>query len=179
MTIAALNGLDIFACDIQNPYLTAKFSELIWTTVRPKFGSEEVSIMVVKIDLYGLKSSRAEFRDKLATLLHDIGYTPSKADPYLWMRPTIKSDGMEYYKYALVCVADSIVISCLSMKTIKVIKCVFRLKGDKAEPPDMYLEASLEKFKTKGGTKCWLMSAKKYFKDAVINLEAKLAKRYI
>ena len=65
------------------------------------------------------------------------------------------------------------------MKTIEGIKCVFKLKGDKSEPPNMYLGASLEKAETKGGTKCWLMSAKKYFKDAVINLEAKLAKRYI
>ena len=41
----------------------------------------------------------------------------------------------------------------------------------------MYLGASLEKVKTKGGTKCWSMSARKYFKAAVINIEAKLAKR--
>ena len=40
----------------------------------------------------------------------------------------------------------------------------------------MYLGASLEKVKTKVRTKCWLMSAKKHVKDAVINLEATLTK---
>ena len=96
MIITALTGLEILAYDIQKSYLTAKCRELIWTTVRPKFGSEEVSIMVVKIDLYGLKSSRAEFRSKLASLLHNIGYTTSKEDPDIWMIPAIKPDGTEY-----------------------------------------------------------------------------------
>ena len=64
------------------------------------------------------------------------------------------------------------------MKTIKGIKCVFKLKGHKAEPLDMYLRASLEQVKKKGGTKCWSISTKKYVKAAVVNLEATLAKRH-
>ena len=63
------------------------------------------------------------------------------------------------------------------MKRIEGIKFVFKLKGDKSEPPDMYLGASLEQVKTKGGTKCWSISSKKYVKAAVGNLEATLAKR--
>ena len=62
----------------------------------PKFGLKEGSIMVIKMALYGLKSSGAAFRAKLASILNDIRYTPSKADPDLWMIPTIKSDGKEY-----------------------------------------------------------------------------------
>ena len=93
LTISALNVMDILACDIQNTYLTAKFRELIWTTAGPGIRSDEGSIMVVKIDIYGLKSSGAAFRSNLASLLHDIRYTPSKADLYLWMIPAIKSDG--------------------------------------------------------------------------------------
>ena len=106
--------------------------------------------MVVKMSLYGLKSSGAVFRAKLESLLHDIGCTPSKADLDVWMTPEIKSYGTEY---------------------------VFKLKEDKADPTNMYLGASLEQAETKGGTKCWSMSAKKYVKAAVINLEATLAKR--
>ena len=63
------------------------------------------------------------------------------------------------------------------MKTIEGIKWVFKLKGDKVEPPKMYLGESLEQVETKGGKKCWSMSDKKYVKSAVINLEATLAKR--
>ena len=60
------------------------------------------------------------------------------------MRPAIKSDIMEYYEYALVYVDNVLVISYVSMKTIEGIKCVFKLKEYKAEPPDMYLGASIE-----------------------------------
>ena len=74
----------------------------------------------------------------MASLLHDIGYTPSKAEPDVWMIPAIKSDGAAYLKYALVYVDDVLVIICVPMKTTEGIKCVVKLKGDKTEPPSMY-----------------------------------------
>ena len=37
LTIAALNGLEILACDIQNSYLTEKCRDLIWIMAGPKF----------------------------------------------------------------------------------------------------------------------------------------------
>ena len=77
LTIAALNDLDILACDIQNAYLTALCRENIWTRAGPDFGSEKFTIVVVKMALYGLKSSGAAFRANLAGVLHGIGYTPS------------------------------------------------------------------------------------------------------
>ena len=51
---------------------------------------------MVKMALYGLKSSGAEFRAKLAGVLHDLGYTPSKVDPYVLIRLAMKPDGEEY-----------------------------------------------------------------------------------
>ena len=113
----------------------------------------------------------------MASILHSFGYTPSKAYPDVWMRPAIKSDGTEYYKYALVYVDDLLLISCVPMKTIKGIKCVFKQKGYKEEPPNMYLGTSLEKVKTRGGTNFLSMSAEKYVKAVVMNLESTLAKR--
>ena len=92
------------------------------------------------------------------------------------MIPAIKSDGTEYYEYFMVYVSNVIIISCVPMKKIEIIKCIFKLKGEKSEPPDMYLGAPLEEVKTKGGTKCWWMYARKYVKAAVVNLEATLAK---
>ena len=46
LTIAALNVMDILACDIQNAYLTAKCRDIIWTMEGTEFGLEEGSIMV-------------------------------------------------------------------------------------------------------------------------------------
>ena len=37
LTISALNGLDIIACDIHTAYLTESFREKIWTIVGPEF----------------------------------------------------------------------------------------------------------------------------------------------
>ena len=79
LTIAALNGLDILACDIQNVYLTAECIEKIWTIAGPEFGQEEGSMMIVKISLYVLKSSGAAFRSNLAGVLRDLQYKPTKA----------------------------------------------------------------------------------------------------
>ena len=85
LTLAALNGLDVFACDIQNAYITAPCREKIFTVAGPEFGSDCGQIFIITRALYGLKSSGAAFRSFLAEHLHDIGYTPSKADPDVWM----------------------------------------------------------------------------------------------
>jgi hypothetical protein len=96
-TIAVLNDLQILACDIQNAYLTADCREKIWTRAGAgEFGSEVGTKFLVKKALYGLKSAGAAFLALLAETLHDIGYTPTKADPDVWLRPAVKADGFEY-----------------------------------------------------------------------------------
>ena len=67
---AALNGLQVMACDIQNAYLTVNCREKIWMYAGPEFGSERGTPMIIKKAL--LKSSRTAFRVHLAeTLLLD------------------------------------------------------------------------------------------------------------
>ena len=62
------------------------------------------------------------------------------------------------------------------MKTVEGIKQVFKLKGDKAEPPYMYLGALLQRVETASGEKCWAMSSEKNVRAAVINFEERLFK---
>ena len=50
------------------------------------------------------------------------------------------------------------------------------MKGDKAEVPDMYLGASIQKVETADGTECWMMYSEEYFKASVENVELKLSK---
>ena len=52
-------------------------------------------------------------------------------------------------------------ISTTQMKNIEGIKAVFKLKGDKAEVPDMCVGASIQKVETVDGTECCMMSANK------------------
>ncbi len=176
LTIAALNGLKILSCDIQNAYLTAKCREKIWTTAGPEFGSEAGQIMIIVRALYGLKSSGAAFRALLADTLHDLGYVPTKADPDVWIRPAVKPDGFEYYEMVLCYVDDVLAISHNPMETMQGIQGKFKLKNDKIVEPDIYLGAQLGKMTTAEGVDCWTMSSDKYCKDAVENVEEMLQK---
>jgi hypothetical protein len=47
--------------------------------------------MIIKKALYGLKTSGAAFRAQhLAETLYELNYSPTKADPDVWIRPGIK-----------------------------------------------------------------------------------------
>lgn len=63
---AALNCLLVVVCDIQNAYVSAECRERIWTVSGPEFGTEEGQIMLIRRALYGLRTSGAAFRSKLA-----------------------------------------------------------------------------------------------------------------
>ena len=106
-----------------------------------------------------------------------IGYLYTKGDPDVWIRPAVKLDGTEYHRMLLCYIDNVLEISATKMKTIEGIKAVFKLKGDKAEVPDMHLGASIQKVETADGTECWMMSAEKYVKASVDNVELKLSKR--
>ena len=116
LTIAALNGLQVMSCDIQNAYLTADCRERTWTYAGPEFGSDAGKIMLIKKALYGLKSSGAAFRAHLGETLHDLGFVPTSADPDVWRRPAVKPDGFEYYELILCYVDDLLAMSHAATK---------------------------------------------------------------
>ena len=176
LTIAALNDLQVLACDIQNAYLTADCREKIWTRAGPEFGSEVGTIFMVRKALYGLKSAGAAFRSLLAETLHDIGYTPTKADPDVWLRPAVKADGFQYYELILCYVDDILSISADPAVSLRGLQDTFKLKDDKVEVPGVYLGAGLGKMQV-DGFECWTMSAEKYVTAVVKNVEETLAKR--
>jgi len=176
LLVAALNDVEILSCDIQNAYLTAPCKEKIYCRAGSEFGSEAGKIMIVKMALYGLKSSSAAFRSKLAGVICDLGYRPSKADPDVYLKPAVKPDGFRYYAMILVYSDDILSISHEPSKAIEGIKSTFKLKGDKATVPEMYLGGSISEVENANGRKCWTMSSEKYVKSAVANIEEKLAK---
>ena len=90
----------------------------------------------------------------LANTIWDLGFRPSKADPDVWLKPAIKRDGTNYYEMVLCYVDDVISISEDPMRAIDGIKRTFKLKGDKAEVPDIYLGAGIVQVKNARGTKC-------------------------
>ena len=75
----------------------------------------------------------------------------------------------------MVYVDDVLSISDIPEDALKGIQTVFKLKGDKMEPPEVYLGAELANMVTADGVDVWTMSSDKYCKAAVENVESSLA----
>jgi len=177
LTLAALNGLDVLSCDIKGAYLTAPAKEKVVTTAGPEFGAElQGKTLKIVRALYGLKSAGAAFRSYLAQHLRSMHYLPSLADPDVWMRPAMKPDGFKYYEYILAYVDDLLCISHHPLDSLNGVRAKFTLKGDKIEPPDDYLGATLKLEETANGYPAWTQSAMKYVNASVANVEEKFGK---
>jgi len=81
LTLASLNNLEVALCGVRNAYLNAQFREKLWTIAGPEIGSERGSIMIIFRSLYGLKSSGAAQRAKLAETMSTLQYRPTQVDP--------------------------------------------------------------------------------------------------
>ena len=101
LTISSLNYLDLLACYIQKVYLATDFIDQVWVVDGTKFGYEYGKNMMVIKAIYVLNISSAAFRDFLVETLYSMGCRSSYVDPDLWLRPSVKTDGLEYYRYII------------------------------------------------------------------------------
>ena len=165
--LAALNGLDIQACDVSNAYLNAPCREKIWFEGGPECGAERGQIMIIKRALYGLKSSGAAWRKMLADSITSLGFVTSRIDPDVWLRANQRSDGHRYYEMLLVYVDDILIVSHKPLLHVQALQCMYSLKPESLGEPAMYLGANLAKTTTKGGTLCWSMSPNSYIAASI------------
>ena len=129
---------------------------------------------IIKMALYGLKSSGAAFCSLLAETLHELNYVPSKADPDVYMRPSVQPNCFEYYEYVLCYVYDILSISHCPDVTMYGIIAHFTLNDNKVEEPTDYLGVQLSKMKDEFGNDFWTMSSSKYCKAATTNVKERL-----
>ena len=180
LTLAALNGLKVLSCDIQNAYLTAPNKEKVYTFAGPEFGAESGQLMIVTRALYGLRTAGASFRSFFADKFRDMGFLPSTADPDVWMRPSIRpatnGEDFLYWEYILAYVDDVLCISHDPDKIMNNIREDFTLTNDKAETPDTYLGGCLSLMSNEDGQNCWAISSDTYCAALVDNLEMELKK---
>ena len=99
--LTELNGLKLTGGDVGNAYLEACTSEKVCVCAGPEFGPLEGHLLVIKKALYGLRTSGARFHAKFADTLRDLGFTPTYADPNVWIR-----DAGDVYECVVVCVND-------------------------------------------------------------------------
>jgi hypothetical protein len=84
--IAAINGYDVISADVQNAYVQATSLEKYYAIAGNEFGEDKGKTAFIVRALYGLKSSGASWCARIAHTLSDMGFVPSRCDPYVWMR---------------------------------------------------------------------------------------------
>jgi hypothetical protein len=177
-TYAALNDLDIFAADIRNAYLQAPSSQKNYIICGPEFGLENVGkVALIHRALYGGKSAGRDFRNHLRSCMHFLNFKPCPADPDVWMRPAIKSDGTTCYEYVLLYTDDALVISENAEAILRnEIGRYFELKEESIGPPKFYLGGRVRKVQLENGVEAWGFSSSQYVQAAVKNVEEYLSR---
>ena len=133
--VAALNGLDVLAADIQNAYLNAPTEEKVWFRAGPEWGPNAGKPVLIVRALYGLKSSGQAWRTHFAQTLEKLGFKSSFADPDVWYKPSVKATGEEYYTYLLVYVDDLLCIDEHPKRYMDMIEQDFKIKEGSIGPP--------------------------------------------
>ena len=177
LTYAALNDLEVMTGDILNAYLTAPSSQKLWTTCGREFGKDANKKAIIKRALYGNKCAGADFRNHLRKCMEHLGYESCKADPDLWIREAVKTNGQSYYEYVLLYVDDALGISEFPKEQLLEIDKYFKFKDGSLQSPTIYLGAKMSKETLPNGVTGWGISSSKYVQDAVSNLERKLDKK--
>lgn len=173
--LAALNDVDILACDLQNAYVNAETKEKVWFRAGHELGSDAGKIVVIVRALYGLKSSGVRWRQCMAQSLRNAGFKSCLADPDVWLRPAVKPDGTKIYEYVLCYVDDLIFQGIDPKKFMDYLRQSYTLKDGSVKVPDTYLGADIEMYELTDGTKAWSLSSNTYVKRAVEEVERELA----
>ena len=172
--IAALNDIEIIACDVGNAYLNAPCREKVWFVAGPEFGSRQGTVVKVVRALYGLKSSGAAWREMFNSTVLEMGFVPTIADPDVYRRANAKEDGFKYYEYMLVYVDDVLIVSHNPTVHLESIQARYELNPASIGPPTRYLGADVRKVTRPGdptGREYWAFSANTYVKNAVRNVK--------
>lgn len=177
--LAALNGLNVLAGDIQNAYLNAPSLEKNYFIAGSEWGEYKGRIILIVRALYGQKTSGAAWRAYLANFLEKtLGYKESMADRDVWMKPKSKCNGDTYYSYIVCYCDDLLIIDEEPHKTMERIQDTFTVKPSSIGEPTIYLGAECGKvnYQNTDGTMrtVWTMSSSRYVKDAVKTVKDRL-----
>ena len=173
--VAALNGLNVLAGDIQNAYLNAPTTEKLFFYAGDEWKADKGRPVLIVRALYGLKSSALAWRNHLADVLSNkLGFKSSLADPDVWLKPSLDKHNNTYYSYILVYVDDILVIDEDPMKYMTMLRDSYTVREDAIKEPDQYLGADIGKVYFNDNTYAFTMGSATYIKNAIKNVKAKL-----
>jgi hypothetical protein len=162
LTAAELNNLNVMVGDVSSAYLEAYTQEKVCFKAGPEFGPLEGHLLVIDRALYGLRTSGACWHDRFADTLREIGYSPCKADPDIWLK-----DAGIHYEYVCVYVDDIMMVGKNPQEFFDDLtkKYNYKLKG--VGPPSYHLGGDF--FRDPDGTLAW--GANSYVKKMLNNYE--------
>ena len=175
LTMAALNGLEVKASDIQNAYLTAPCSEKVWTVLGIEFGADAGKRAIIVRALYGLPRSGASFMSHLAVCMRHLKYHRCRADPDLWYKEDVHPSGERYYRYILLYCDDCLSIGAQAASQLEKLDYYFQMKPGSIDDPDVYLGNKLKLTTLPNGVVAWGLSSSKYVNEAISQLEHSLS----
>ena len=123
--LGQLNNLELWGADIGNAYLEAHTQEKLFIIGGAEFEELQGFILIFNKALYGLKSSGKRWAEKFYDIIKDMGYTPSKADPCVWMRG---NKTLKCYEYLAIYVDDLCIAAQDPGQIIRSLKEDFKLK---------------------------------------------------
>ena len=108
------------------------------------------------------------------TLVEELHFQNSQVDPDVWIRPTVRDDGFEYFEMILVYVEDILCVSEHPDTIMDFFGKFYLIKDGDTSPPKIYLGANIGKFQNPNGKEVWEMSAEDYCVISVKNVETML-----
>ena len=160
--IAELNGMEYWSTDIGNAYLESRTKELVYIKAGPEFGERAGHYLVIVKALYGLKSSGLRWSERLADVLRQMGFFPSKAEKDIWMR-----DMGDHYEYIAAYVDDLAIVSRDPSSITDSLVNVFNFKLKGTGPIEFHLGCDF--FRDEDGVLCY--APRKYIEKLIDNYE--------
>jgi len=161
--LAELNGMKFWAADIGNAYLEAKTKEKVYIIAGPEFGPLQGHTLVIYKALYGLRTSGARWHEHFSDTLRDMGFSPSFADPDVWMK-----DCGDHYEYVCIYVDDLAMAMMNPQAFVDALKGKYNYKLKGVGEIKYHLGADFSR--DPDGTLC--MGAKTYISRLVKNYES-------
>ena len=179
LNYAALNGLLVTAADIRNVYLQALSSQKHCITCGKEFGLENVGKReLIRRALYGGKTAGKDFRNHLRECMDHLNFRSCLANPDVWMKSAMKSDGTLVQEFVLLYTDNVLVVSKNGEAILREgISQYFELKEDSIGLPNIYLGGKLWLVELENGARAWSFSASQYVQEAVCNVKGYLAKK--
>jgi hypothetical protein len=156
--LAKLNGLQVHAADVGNAYLEAENKEKVYIIGGPGFWELVGHTLVIHKALYEMKSSGLRWHERFNDTPRDMGFTPSKAHPDVWMRKNgdIYEYIATYVDNLAICMKDPTEVTTALREKYKyklkgVGPITYNLGSDYKHDPDGTLHTSAESYINKMG----------------------------